>query len=58
MSGRVRLEYEERFLLQKGGQVLAQGMGASPTLKVFQICGDVELRDTVSVRSGVAWGQT
>lgn len=52
------MDYEEQFLLQKSGQVLAQGVGGSPTLQVFQICGDVELRDTVSVCSGMAWGQT
>jgi len=56
--GRVRLGCEEQFLLQNGGQGLAQGVGGSPPLRMTQICGDVELTDVVIVHSGMDGGQT
>lgn len=56
MPGRVRLGCEEQFLLQNGGQVLAQGVGGSPSLRVSQIRGDVELREAVSGRGGAGGG--
>lgn len=49
---------EEQFLLQNGGQVLAQGVGGSPPLRMTQIRGDVELTDVVIVHSGMDGGQT
>ena len=57
-KGKDKVGYQETFLLRKSGDTVAQlpsEVVGSPSLEMFQNCGDVALRDVGSGHGGVGW---